>query len=287
MTSILPVSWHPALLGVLLAATAGFVAASTRDGWDVGPRQRWCFAGAIAALLAAYWWPLGDLAAHVSLAALVLQRLVVLLCVAPLLMSSLPTGLVVWLTRPAPVDAVVVACSKPQVAALVVTVVGTASLVPGVVAWTLATPGAIAILAVVNLLLGVVLWLPVLGVVPGARRVGTVGKGVYMLVSSLIVTVFSIVWIFARHPLYGSFHHQRLVLGISPLLDQQVAGFVAKLGAYVPMWIIAFVLLARSSDAATAEEPLRWADVERELERGDRRGRAQEPSSSAGHGLPE
>lgn len=286
MRSLLPVSWHPVLLVLLAAGTAGYAVVTTKDRWRVTRRRRWCFAGAMGGLFAAYWWPLGDLAAHVSLAALVLQRLVVLLFVAPMLMSSLPAELVDTATRPSPVDRVVVACSKPQVAAVVVTVVGTASLVPGVVNWTLATPGAVALLAFVNLAVGVVLWLPVLSVVPGARRVGTIGKGVYMLVASLLVTVFSIVWVFARHPMYGAFHHQRLVLGISPLLDQQVAGFVAKLGAYVPMWTIAFVLLARAGNGVGAEEPLRWADVRRELERGDRRGRPGEAPSSEHRPVP-
>lgn len=272
MTGVLPVRWHPLVLGVLAIATMAYVVIARRARFEVSRRQRWCFAGAVAAFTAAYWWPLGDLSSHVSLAALVAQRLLVLVAACPLLLTSLPVELVARATRPAPVDAVASACSRPAIAVLLVTVVGSATLLPGVVAWTLGSTAAATVVAVVNVALGIVLWLPVLAVVPGARRVGTIGKGVYLLVASLVVTVFSIVWIFARHPMYAAFHHQRLVLGISPLLDQQLAGFVAKLGAYAPMWTIAFVLLGRAGDGEGDADPLRWVDVERELERGRRRG---------------
>ncbi len=135
MTSLLPVDWHPALLCAVGAALVAYGWLTRLPAFRVTRGQRWCAVGAALALLAAYWWPLGDLAAHVSLAALVLQRLVVLLCVAPLLVSSLPQELVARATRPAALDAVAAACSKPAIAVLVVTVLGTASLVPAVVAW--------------------------------------------------------------------------------------------------------------------------------------------------------
>ena len=62
------------------------------------------------------------------------------------------------------------------------------------------------------------------------------------------------------------------ILRISPLLDQQLAGFVAKLGAYVPMWIVAFVLFARAGDGEEPDDAtLRWVDVQREFERAERR----------------
>lgn len=187
-------------------------------------------------------------------------------------MSALPVNLAAALTRPAPIDRLVAVASRPAIAVLLVTAVGTATLVPVVLAWSSSSTGAGAFFAVVNLAIGVVLWLPVLSTAPGARRLGMVGKGVYLLVSSLIVTALSIVWIFARHPMYGSFTHQQLILGISPIVDQQLAGFIAKLGAYVPMWTIAFVLLARDNGEEDGE-PWRWVDVQRELERGDRHTR--------------
>ena len=66
-------------------------------------------------------------------------------------------------------------------------------------------------------------------------------------------------------------HHQADQAIGAALLDQQLAGFVSKLGAYAPMWAVAFTLLARSGEGDPDDRPLRWVDVERELERADRR----------------
>jgi cytochrome c oxidase assembly factor CtaG len=278
--SLLPPTWHPGLYGVLAVAVLLYVFATRSDPYRATTPMRRRFALAIVVLVVAYGWPLGDLASHVSLSALVVQRLFVLLCVAPLLMTSIPVNLVAALTRPALIDRAVIASSRPAIAVLIVTVVGTTSLTPAAISWASSSPGAGVLFAFVNLVVGVILWLPVLSAAPGTRRLRHVGKGAYMFVSSLVVTSLSIVWIFARHPMYGSFSHQESLLGISPIVDQQLAGFVAKLGAYIPMWTIALVLLSRDNGEVTDDEPLRWVDVQRELERGDRRAgsRQQEPS---------
>ena len=59
---------------------------------------------------------------------------------------------------------------------------------------------------------------------------------------------------------------------MTPLFDQQLAGFVAKIGSYVPMWAVAFTIFSRADEAGVAveESPLHWADVERQLLRVDR-----------------
>ena len=99
----------------------------------------------------------------------------------------------------------------------------------------------------------------------------------YVFVSALVVTSVSFVWIFSRHPLYPALHHQHALLHMTPLLDQQLAGFVAKFGAYIPMWAVSFTIFSRAEDQGipVEETPLHWADVERQMERVDRQ-RARE-----------
>ena len=70
--------------------------------------------GCRAQLLAAYGvlllvtlWPLGDLAARVSLTGATVQRLLIMLLVAPLLLLGTPIELFARLPRPAVVDEVV------------------------------------------------------------------------------------------------------------------------------------------------------------------------------------
>jgi hypothetical protein len=63
---------------------------------------------------------------------------------------------------------------------------------------------------------------------------------------------------------------------MSSVLDQQLAGFLAKLSTIAVLWTVAFTLMTRPSVRTDADEdadPLMWSDVEREIERADRRDR--------------
>jgi len=272
VTSLLPPTWHPALVGVLALAAAGYALVTTRRGVVASRAQRLRLALALVVFYLAYAWPLGDLATHVSVSAVVVQRLLVILAVAPLLITALPDDLVATITRPVVLDRASRACGHPAVAIVVVTVVGSVTLLPPVVTWGASSSGAGAVLAAVTLLLGTVLWWPVLERAPAAHRLSNVAKGAYLMAASLVVTSLSFIWIFSQHVLYPSFAHQQAVLGLSAIDDQQLAGYIAKLGAYLPLWVIAFLFFSRAADesAAREEPPLRWIDVQRELERVER-----------------
>ena len=284
MTALLPPTWHPALLGVLAGAALAYGVATSARRVPASRGERLRFCGAIAVCYLACGWPLGDLAAHVSLSALVLQRLLLMLAAAPLLLTALPVELVAIMTRPSAVDRASRVLMHPAVAILVVTVVGTATLVPQVVTWASSTSAAGAVVAAVTLGLGIVLWWPILDRAPAARRLSDVAKGAYLMAASLVVTSLSFIWIFSRHVMYPSYSHQMAVLGLSAIDDQQLAGYIAKFGAYLPLWTAAFVLFVRAADEPpTPEEaPLRWVDVQRELERVERdERRTHVPPASA------
>ncbi len=235
-------------------------------------RERRRAEGAALLWLAVTTWPIGDLAAGVSLSVATLQRLVIMLGVAPLAIASVPLTLWVRVTRPAPLDAVASRLAHPGVALVVVSLVGTASLMPVVVdAGAHSSIGRTLVLGL-TIVAGVELWLPILAPIPGARHLSALARSGFLFAASLTVTSLSFVWIFAHHSLYPALTGQRKFLGISPLADQQVAGFLAKLGAYLPMWAVAFTIFSRADRVGEVESsPLHWADVERHLERADRR----------------
>ena len=234
----------------------------------------WRLIGGLLVVYVACAWPLGDLSAHVSLTAVVLQRLLLMLASAPLFVTAMPVALLAVLTRPRAVDAVSRAFGHPAVAIVVVTVAGTATLVPAVVTWASSSSASGAVVVATTLMVGLVLWWPILGRAPGTRRLSYVAKGAYMMAASLVVTSLSFVWIFSRHTLYPSLTHQHAILAMSPIVDQQLAGYVSKLGAYLPMWIVAFVLFVKAGDGGDDDgATLRWVDVQRELERVDRHSR--------------
>jgi cytochrome c oxidase assembly factor CtaG len=268
---------HPFLWAAVALVLGGCAVVAWRSPHGAR-RALWLVVLAVLLVLAVESWPLGDLATHGLLSALVVQRLVLLLAVPPLLVAGVGAAALRRLTRPAPVDAVVRTCARPAVAVGVVTIGATATLATPVVTWAAASGWGRAVIAVVVVALGFVLWLPVLGGFPGLHRPEPLGRAAYLVVQSIVPSFLAVVWIFARRPLYPPFDHPWPTLGLSSLGDQQLAGFIAKLGTIAVLWTVAFVTIHRSQAASGAPsaadgEPLLWSDVERELERAERRSR--------------
>jgi putative membrane protein len=277
-----PFDWHLHVVWLLavVALVAGYLWATGRGRgrWAASRRQRFLFVSGAVLLGASVTWPLGDLAAHWLLVALVVQRLLLTLAVPPLLVLGTPRPLLVRLTRPAPVDAVLRIVVRPIPAVAIVTVVAVATLTTGAVSLAARSSVAQVLLELVVLASGFVLWAPVLNELPGAPTLSALGRGAYLIVQSIVPSFLSIVWIFARHPLYPVYAHSGKVVDLSPLLDQQLSGFVAKLGTIAVLWTVAFVIMTRADTADAVgkdAEPLIWSDVEREIERADRRERRQ------------
>jgi cytochrome c oxidase assembly factor CtaG len=266
VTSLLPFQWHVAEIVVVVGAgVAHHVVVTTT-------RERRYAILALVALLAVTIWPVGDIASSVSLSVATVQRLVIMLFVAPMLLKASPTAALARMTRPRLLDAITRRLAHPGVAIVVVTVLGTVTLSTPAVDWGAHSTFGRDLVLLTVLAAGVVLWLPALGVLPGARRLSPAGRAGYLFASSLVVTSLSFVWIFSRHSLYPALHHQHALLHVSALLDQQLAGFIAKFGCYAPMWAIAFTLFSRADERGepVEETPLHWADVERQLLRVDR-----------------
>lgn len=278
-----PFDPHPVWLVALVALAVPHVWWVRERRLRVRALWGWLVLGAVVL------WPVGDLAASVSLSVATAQRLIIMLLVAPLFVKSFSTAHLVALTRPGMIDALTRRLAHPAVAMVVVTVVGTLTLSTPVVDEGARSQLVRALTLMAVLASGVILWTPALGVMPGARRLSPIGRAGFIFVASLVVTSLSFVWIFARHSLYPGLHHQESLLHMTPLFDQQLAGFVAKIGSYVPMWAVAFTIFSRADDAGVAveESPLHWADVERQLLRIDRqRARAARRTSHGRRATP-
>jgi cytochrome c oxidase assembly factor CtaG len=249
-------------------------------------RQIWMFTGACAASVVALTWPLADLAAHWSLTALVTQRVILLLVVAPMLLMGLPYDVIQWLTRPAAVDAALVRLQRPLVAIATVTVIVIGSMTEVMVRAQTSSPLARGLLVALILLAGLILWIPVLGRIPGILRLKPVVRFGYLAGQAVIPAFLSFIFIFSRHPLYGEFARSHAAIGLRPLNDQQIAGFVSKLSMLLVLLTVGAVVLARAPLAEEEfgkDDPLVWADVERQFERADRQGpRAGDRTATTG-----
>ena len=275
-----PFDWHlhPVWLCALTSLAAVYLWSTRRHRGSATGRQKVLFLGGVVLLAAALASPLGDLASHWLLLALVLQRLLLTLAVPPLLVLGTPRAIIDRLTRPAVVDAVLRVAVRPVPAVAIVTVVAVGTLTVGAVSLAAHSVVARTVIQLLVLASGFVLWAPVLTELPGIQRLSSLGRGGYLIVQSIVPSFLSIVWIFARHPLYAPFTYPSKVAGMTPLLDQQLSGFLAKLSTIAVLWTVAFITMTRAQTADSAgrdSDPLVWSDVEREIRRADRRDRRQ------------
>jgi cytochrome c oxidase assembly factor CtaG len=268
--------FHPVTVAVVLAGVA-FYLATARGDVRPSSKQRWAFAVAMLSVLVVGSWPLEDLAAHWSLTALVVQRLLLVLVAAPMLLISLPVALAGRLTKPRAIDAVLAFVSKPVAAVVIFTAIAVGTLLTPAVAAQSSSPVARAATDALLLVSGFVLWSPVMTSLPGASRPSHLGRAVYLFVQSVVPGFPSVVFIFAHHPLYPAFSHVHEALGLSPLVDQQLAGVVAKVATLPVLWSAAWMALSKAQlfdREGTDTEPLTWAEVQRQLERAERAERA-------------
>ena len=146
-------------------------------GYRATTRQKALFLVGALVLVVAVTWPLGDLAAHWLLMALVLQRLLLTLAVPPLLVLGTPRPVIARLTRPAAVDAVLRVVVRPAPAVAIVTVVAVGTLTTGAVSLAARSDLARVVIELVVLASGFVLWAPVLTELPGTPRLSALGRG--------------------------------------------------------------------------------------------------------------
>lgn len=265
------VSPAPFLLAV--AAVAWYLEATRRCDPRPTFRQRLAFAGAVLSTVLAASWPLAELARNTSLLALILQRELLTLAAAPLFLYSIPVEVGVRLTRPAWVDAIVVRLSEPVPALVVSTVLLGVTALPFAVSAESSSSWLRAVVALVIFAVGLVIWNPVIRRVPGVRQLTPIGMSLYLVAQSFAPTYLSFAWIFAPHPLYSSLRGQQAALHLSPLMDQRLSGYLAKLVTFGVLWPVAYHFFGRGIDGKSSGDDGEWTDLERRLERAHRQER--------------
>ncbi|HZT66786.1 MAG TPA: cytochrome c oxidase assembly protein [Acidimicrobiales bacterium] len=283
-----PWGWHLHPLAWVLVPLLGasHVLARRRLALDAWPRtptvtgpQQASFLAALVLAFVSLGWPVADLADR-SLLAYMVQQCLLLLVIPPLLLLGVPRWLVDLLTRPPGVDAVLRFLFRPMAATVAFNGMAVASFLPVVVnatarSWLVAAGVQLAVLAG-----GILMWAPALRILPGVGQLTRTGRAGYLIVQSLIPSLASLAFIVARHPLYTALSPRSL--GLSPLVDQQLAGALAKVAGVVALLGTAAMMLLRSHQAEGAgrdPDPLRWDDVERELRRLERRERPKDSAS--------
>ena len=102
------------------------------------------------------------------------------------------------------------------------------------------------------------MWLPVINQTPYLRTFKMPTRMVYLFAQSIVPTVPASFLTFSETPLYDKYQTAaRLIPGLDPVEDQQLAAAIMKLGAGSYLWIIIgvlFILWWRDSQSGKADD---------------------------------
>jgi cytochrome c oxidase assembly factor CtaG len=124
---------------------------------------------------------------------------------------------------------------------------------------------------------GVLMWAPVVEVLPGPLWFGTGAKLAYIVVVRLIETVLGNVFLWAGSPFYATYEEAERVWGISPLADQGIAGAVMMIeGSLVTIAALAWLFLRLAAEGELRQELIERGLDPRAVQRAVRYGRGEE-----------
>jgi putative membrane protein len=123
---------------------------------------------------------------------------------------------------------------------------------------------------------GVLMWVPVLEVLPGPAWFGTGAKLGYVLVVRGVETVLGNIFFWSGTVFYDTYAQAERVWGISPLADQGIAGGVMMVeGSLVTIGVLAWLFLRMWGEGERRQELLERGLDPRAVNRAVRYGRAE------------
>lgn len=208
-------------------------------------RQRWQFAGGVAALWIASDWPIGALGGAYLSSIHMLQYMLYTLAAAPLLMLGTPEWVARGVLRRLRLNAAWKVLTRPFVAAVVSNCLMIATHVPFTVDPLRSSQLGSFLLDMVWLLSGLLLWSPIIDPTPEHRTSSAPIKLIYLFAAAALMPMIPGGFlVFASHPLYEMYEMAPRV-GISALHDQQLAGVLMKIGNLPVIWTVMGVIFFR------------------------------------------
>jgi cytochrome c oxidase assembly factor CtaG len=126
---------------------------------------------------------------------------------------------------------------------------------------------------------GMLMWAPVVEVLPGPAWFGTGAKLGYVVGVRMLEAVLGNVFFWAGDPIYGAYERAERVWGISPLADQGYAGGIMMVeGSLVTLGALAWLFLRLAREGELRQELLERGLDRRSVDRAVRYGRGQELS---------
>ena len=124
---------------------------------------------------------------------------------------------------------------------------------------------------------GMLMWAPVVEVLPGPAWFGTGAKAAYMVVVRMLETVLGNVIFWAGAPLYHTYAEAPRTWGLSARADQGIAGGIMMIeGSVVTLCVLAWLFLRMWSEGEQRQELIERGLDPRTVSRAVRYGRARE-----------
>lgn len=225
----MPWTWawqpYPGVWGLLAALVAGYIVAVRRANGG-GMKERLAFALGALGLWIATDWPVGALGAGYLASVHTVQFLLFTLVVPPLLLLGMPRAALRRLLGWLPLGPILRSLTHPLLALSLYAVVLVGTHIPEVVdAFKRSQLGSFTF-DMAWLGSGLVLWWPVVQRLPEVRPLAYPLRMGYLAVVAILMIAPSAFLTFAEYPLYGLYELAPRVAGISPVVDQQVAGLL-------------------------------------------------------------
>ena len=265
-----PWTWQwQAYPGVWLASLAlaipYLMAMRRREGPNPGRGRK---TGFWLAGVALFWlasdWPLGLLGSSYLASAHMVQFLIYVLGAAPLLMLGTPEWMARKVLSKLRLYRGVTLLARPLVAGITYNVLLILTHSPLMVDNLRSTQTGSFVMDLIWLLMGLILWLPILSPLPEQSRYSYPSKMLYVFLAGAIVPVIPAAFLtWSTYPLYSTYELAPRVAGISAVDDQQAAGMIMKVAAIPVIWGTLLAMMMRWSNAAEATDRYRQPKTSR------------------------
>ncbi|MBF6589418.1 MAG: cytochrome c oxidase assembly protein [Ktedonobacterales bacterium] len=281
-------TFDPAVLAFLALTLGGYlyVIGPLRTRYSLGePPSRGrqaCFVAGWAVLAVSVISPLDAIGRYYLFSAHTAQLLLLTTLAAPLLLFGIPEW-VIW--RLLPLRALRNATRGllfPVFAALTFNVVLLFWHIGSFYEAALKNTGLHDLQNLSFLLAGLLTWWPLLTPLDRHTRMATPLQMLYLAAESLPLDIFGVAAIFSPAVFYPTYVHAPRVWGLSPMLDQQIAGaLLAVPGNILDIVLMSVIFFAWIGHVEQAQRTRERAETEREMAEMEARVAAQESGATA------
>ncbi|HLH73646.1 MAG TPA: cytochrome c oxidase assembly protein [Chloroflexota bacterium] len=237
-------TWEPSIIVALAMVVAAYVIALARfrprSLWDehiIARREIISFSVATLLLIVSLLSPL-DYYSLYSFGVHMLQHMFLLYLIPPLLLLGIPG----WALKPVLQYPFVVKAlrflTNPIVAIILFNAVLTLWHLPEFWDYTLIDSTVHAMEHLSFLAVGIIAWWPVFSPIEEVPRMSYPGQMLYLFIQSLVPAIIGAFITFSSVVIYPVYSETPKLFGMTPLVDQQVAGLLMKLLGTLFLWIL-------------------------------------------------